>query len=299
MNRLQNLAAALNTAQSMPLANAAPYLASNGWPVFPFAAGGKTPLNEHGLSEASTDAQQVERWWARWPKANIGVATGARSGFDVIDVDLRDTKSGYPAFANATEKFGLDRWMIRVLTPSGGMHYYYPTPQHRIQRNWVCADAAIDFRGAGGAIILPPSVGTCGHDLPAPYSLIETKRAGAAVDSVGLHEFLDPRVAQRKIAASLRASKARVPIGERLAPWVASRPEGERNSGLFYADCRFVEAGQSIEDTATVLVPAAELAGLVEREIMATIRSAFLHTGPLPTVSPAPLAMGVQMIRSR
>ena len=57
-----------------------------------------------------------------------------------------------------------------------------------------------------------------------------------------------------------------------LAAWVASQPEGNRNEGLFWAANRAVEAG----DTATLdgLARAARDAGLEEREIDRTIRSA-------------------------
>jgi hypothetical protein len=296
VNRLQNLAAALVEAQEMPLRKAAPYLASNGWPIYPCTPGGKVPLTGHGLTDATTDAQQVERWWSQWPTANIAVATGTKSGFDVVDVDLREKRSGYPAFHNATERFGLEKWMIRVLTPSGGMHYFHPSPEHRVQRNWVCGDAAIDFRGAGGAVILPPSVGACGHDLEAPYTLIETQPKGRPIDSAGLREFLDPMIAQRRFAGVLRRN-TKDPRPQLLANWVAARPEGSRNSCLFWAACRLVEGGLAIGEAIDVLLPAAELSGLVEAEITATIRSAYRHTQPLP--QPVPVPMGVQMVRSR
>jgi hypothetical protein len=36
---------------------------------------------------ASTDPDTLASWWRRWPWANIGIATGARSGIIVVDVD--------------------------------------------------------------------------------------------------------------------------------------------------------------------------------------------------------------------
>ena len=40
-----------------------------------------------GCHAASADSQQVEKWWRKWPDANIGIATGAKSGLVVFDVD--------------------------------------------------------------------------------------------------------------------------------------------------------------------------------------------------------------------
>jgi len=48
---------------------------------------GKHPLVARGLHEATTDVEAVAAWWARWPAANIGVATGTISGIAVVDVD--------------------------------------------------------------------------------------------------------------------------------------------------------------------------------------------------------------------
>jgi hypothetical protein len=55
---------------------------------------------------------------------------------------------------------------------------------------------------------------------------------------------------------------------------VSNLQEGERNSGLFWAACRLVEAGLAPADVEAALGPSAQNAGLGEREILATISSA-------------------------
>ena len=45
---------------------------------------GKHPRTERGLHEATNNPDEISEWWARWPDANIGVATGE---LIVIDVD--------------------------------------------------------------------------------------------------------------------------------------------------------------------------------------------------------------------
>jgi hypothetical protein len=62
---------------------------------------------------------------------------------------------------------------------------------------------------------------------------------------------------------------------DKLAAWVASRPEGARNHGLFWAACRMVEDGHPFDTTASLLGEAAQTAGLPEREATTTIRSAY------------------------
>jgi hypothetical protein len=78
--------AVLNTA---PLAEAALAYAGAGIPVFPLAPGNKQPIVPNGFYSATTDPHAIRRWWQREPRANIGVACGAPSGWWVIDVDPR------------------------------------------------------------------------------------------------------------------------------------------------------------------------------------------------------------------
>lgn len=84
------------------VARAALDYAAHGWAVFPVhglveghcgcgaadcASPGKHPLTRRGVKDASAEAGVVERWWRRWPQANVALATGGASGVIVIDVD--------------------------------------------------------------------------------------------------------------------------------------------------------------------------------------------------------------------
>src|SRR5206468_9742277 len=79
---------------TMPLA-----YAGRGWLVFPVHSirGGwctcgrascdnvaKHPRTEHGVLNASVDAQTIRVWWSRWPGANVAIATGAPSKLLVL-----------------------------------------------------------------------------------------------------------------------------------------------------------------------------------------------------------------------
>jgi hypothetical protein len=85
-------APAAMTSPDPNLAAAALRYAALGWPVLPLhtprhdgrcSCGrgecphpGKHPRSRHGLCDASTNAARIRAWWAAWPDANVGVASG-------------------------------------------------------------------------------------------------------------------------------------------------------------------------------------------------------------------------------
>lgn len=175
----------------MPLADAAARFAAAGVPVFPCVPGEKRPLVSRGFHDASTDREQVEGWWSRWPAANIGIPTGAASGVEVVDVDVHQAGTGFPAFRAAHREGHAAGWAALVRTPSGGLHVYYPTDPARGQSSWQAARAHVDFRGDGGYIIAPPSQVLRPSGVRTPYRLIVTSGGTPTpVDAARLREFL-------------------------------------------------------------------------------------------------------------
>lgn len=254
------------------LPTAARDLAAAGVPVFPCVPGGKRPLVKRGFHDATTEADQIAVWWERYPQANIGIPTGAWSGVVVVDVDVHGPVSGFAAFDRAGRTGLVDGWWFLVDTPSGGRHAYYPATDGVVQRSWQAARAGIDFRGDGGYIIVPPSKVTVGG-VTAGYRVRQISTGPAwTVDSGRLRDFLDPRPAP---APRPTADGPRRADAARLAAWVATRGEGERNRGLFWAACRLAESGVPASDALDVLSAAAGRAGLGEREIVMTIHSAY------------------------
>ena len=254
----------------LPVRDAALAFARAGIPVFPCVPDGKHPLTPTGFHDASRDVTQVQASWTRWPGANIGMPTGSTSGIDVVDIDVTKTDAGFAAFERATAAGLIDGELARVRTPSGGMHVYFAASADRPQRCWQAASAHIDFRGDGGYVIVPPS--TLATDTGrASYRLFSLSAAAAhPVDAVALRSFIDPRPPR----TGTRATTTRAPEPSRLAQWVSNLQEGERNSGLFWAACRLVEAGLAPADVEAALGPSAQTAGLEEHEILATISSA-------------------------
>lgn len=267
--------------RARPLPVAAREFAAAGVPVFPCLPGGKRPMTRRGFHDATTDPEQVEAWRGECPRANIGVPTGAASGFVVVDVDVHGPVNGFDAFKRARDAGLVEGWQLLVSTPSGGMHAYYPAAPGTEQRSWQAAPAGVDFRGDGGYIVVPPSAVV--SDRGASSYRVRRISTGQAesLESTRLRDFLDPR----PTPAPRRVGQAQNISGERLAAWVAGRSEGERNQGLFWAACRLAENGTPSADTYAVLGSAAEQVGLTSREVSATIRSAYRTTHPARQVS--------------
>ena len=88
---------------------------------------GKHPRPNKWQEEATDDASTVARWAARWPRANVGIATGEASGFFVLDVD--PDNGGDETLARLIEEHGELPETAEQRTGSGGTHYLFASPR--------------------------------------------------------------------------------------------------------------------------------------------------------------------------
>lgn len=275
-------------ASELSLPKAAEAYAAAGVAVFPCVPDAKRPLTTHGFADASADPAQVASWWRRWPEANIGLPTG-RTGFDVLDIDVHPNGSGFAALARARRAGLVEQWSHLVRTPSGGVHLYFPALPERPQESWSLPHEHTDFRGTGGYVIAPPSLVTTRDGRQHGYLLIATGPRPRPTDAAALRRLLAPRQPGRAAAQRQGLDPG---DGERLAAWLAAQPEGNRNRALFWAACRQAEAGIPQDQTGERLGAAAAQTGLAEREIEATIASAYRRATALPERAPAPGVTG-------
>ena len=127
--------------------------AARGLRVFPCQLA-KNPLTEHGVKDASIDAERVRAWWRRWPDASIGVATGG--SIVVLDIDQRH--GGGEALADLEHEHGVLAPTPTVLTGGGGEHRWFAMPAGTPIGNSAGAlGPGLDIRGEGGYVIVPPS----------------------------------------------------------------------------------------------------------------------------------------------
>ena len=207
------------------------HFAARGWHVFPIAPGAKKPpaLNRWE-TRASTDPDQISRWWQHTPHT-IGIATGP-SGLVVIDLDTLKPGQTVPArwaTLGISSGTGVLRALARqhdttvtptfaVTTPSGGWHLYYTAPPGAPLRNCQAVIGwKIDTRAHGGYVVAPGSLVP-----PSGYELVDDRDL-AELPS-WLHQALTPKPPtalpapaqtiaakpDRYVSAALRGETARV-----------------------------------------------------------------------------------------
>lgn len=137
------------------------YYVRQGLKVLPLSPGTKIPLGDRdgccggtharGSLDASSDPAFVVGWWRRHPTANVGIATGHR--VDVIDQDGPEGAVSWARIGRA------EAWPAVIgvaCTPrSGGVHRYVAATG---DGNGAKIAPGIDYRGAGGYVVAPPSI---------------------------------------------------------------------------------------------------------------------------------------------
>lgn len=125
-----------------------------GWKVFPLIANEKTPYLPWSEA-ATTDKEQITRWWTDNPNNNIAVMTGVDSGLVVLDVDNKNGDSGSDTLVDLKVMDTLDT--IAVETPSDGLHFYFKHLGEAV-KNSAGFEPGLDLRGDGGYVVAPPSI---------------------------------------------------------------------------------------------------------------------------------------------
>jgi hypothetical protein len=224
-------------------------LAGRGMCVFPLRPGGKTPALGQWEARATTEVEQIERWWVAAPY-NIGVATGP-SDLLVVDLDAPKAGSGSPVRQHGRQV--LHRLARRrgehipsrtysVATAGRGLHLYFRAPVEPLGNSAGRIGPCIDTRGTGGYVV-------------GSGSAIEGRRYRVVRDG----EVIDaPRWIVEALRATRRASVPHPPTVVHRGAYVAAAVEGEvrnvaqaavgrRNHVLFVAAARlarFVGSGQ-------------------------------------------------------
>lgn len=200
-----------------------------GLAVFPLEEKGKRPKTRNGFKDATTDAAQVKAWWQQWPNANIGIATGKRSGgIFVIDLDIDEDKGidGYHTLEDWQRENGKfpDTWT--AITGRGGYHLYFHSNSEIKNRAGIID--GVDVRGDGGYVVAPPSIHSNGNRYEWEYDPEEFDLAEA---NNNVKYFLDTGINSP---------------GERFSmPDIVNA--GERNDMIFRFACMMQAKGASDE----------------------------------------------------
>jgi hypothetical protein len=162
-----------------PLCQFAQWYARRGWPVLALhtpvdgkcscgkecGTPGKHPRWHdpdlpHGVKSATNNKHIIERWWTRWPAANVGVATGKQS-FDVLDIDIDEKVSGLETLADFQLKHGPLPETVEQITGGGGRQLFFEYSGEVANR--VRFAPGLDTRSDGGLVVVPPSLHISGQ----------------------------------------------------------------------------------------------------------------------------------------
>lgn len=262
------------------MSEAAAQYARVGWRIFPLVPGNKLPVipkreGGRGCHGATNDATRIAGWWARWPMANIGIATGRVNHLFVVDLDVRHGKDGpgdLRRLEDANDPLGET---VQVRTPSGGQHLWFRTS--RATRNAQLAPG-IDVRGDGGYVLVPPSIlsGEGVYEFVRPLPAIAAA-ADWLIDRVSRPSARPSRPACTPVVPSGEASPYGRAALEAEARRVAATSRGGRNNQLnrsAFALGQLAGAGHLTEgDVRDTLAAAAAACGLPDREAAKTITS--------------------------
>ncbi|ADZ85422.1 bifunctional DNA primase/polymerase [Cellulosilyticum lentocellum] len=128
---------------------------------------GKHPIFNGWQELATTNQDTITKWWSKYPDANIGIPTGERSGWLVLDVDTK---------YQGDESLELLQMLyedlpptVTALTGSGGRHLIFKYPKGVHIPNKVSFKQGLDTRSNGGLIVATPSLHVSGNT----YSWLE------------------------------------------------------------------------------------------------------------------------------
>ena len=125
------------------------FYASNGWRVFPLIAKEKVPA-VRWADVATTEKNMILGWWEHDPNANVGIATGEKSGLLVLDIDAGH--GGEETLTNLEHKFGALPNTPVCRTGGGGRHFFFkyePGTKNTASK----IGAGIDTRSEGGYVV--------------------------------------------------------------------------------------------------------------------------------------------------
>lgn len=243
---------ALNAA-SLPVA--AQTYALLGFTVFPCTPNDKTPLVSW-TEQATDNPAVIERWWAQWPEANIGLPMG--NGRHALDLDRGrggDGWASYRALGGPQDP----SWPAQK-TPGGGLHILFSAGLElsnfthrgpaggmdmRTDRGYILGGPSrvngVPYRWRDGdpAAPLPPSL----RDALVSYSTAAAERSLEAFPMVDPADLPEDQV--ERLIDGLGASHARF-----LREGVSETGDASRDA--YHACLRAFSSGWSLADMAAI-----------------------------------------------
>ncbi len=241
---------------------------------------GKHPRFRNWSKRATTNLKVLLPALERFPTANIGLVTGPRSGFVVLDLDPRH---GSAESEKRLAAGGVTLYeTLSASTGGGGEHLYYAWPVGFAVGNTLPVVMAkdegkrlydgIDVRGRGGFVVVPPSRHAGGGTYSWPDDLDTPVEELPSALLVGVRREIEGTSPPPGVNAW-----AWVALTRELQR-IADSEHGERNDNLFKAArClgEIIGGGGDLDEEVVTqsLIEAGEAQGLGAKEVLATIRS--------------------------
>jgi len=108
-------------------------------------------------NNATTDPNQIKRWWETYPDALPGIGLG-QADLVLLDPDRHGAADGVAAWEALAAVHGLPVGPV-MITAGGGLHLYFKQPEgEKLGNSSGGLPEGIDVRGARGFVIAPGSI---------------------------------------------------------------------------------------------------------------------------------------------
>lgn len=216
------------------------YTKNMGLRIFPCS--GKTPATPHGCKDATTDPAQIAEWWGGGSTYNVAIGTG--NGLVVLDVDTdHDTgKFGDETLADLERQYGPLPETWTCLTGGGGVHYYFQCDDPALTVA-VGFAPGLDYRGAGGYVIAPPSI----HPTTGRAYEWEASSTPTSVPLAPLPDWLHRLMLQGKRDKPKQTKSKEAP---------GKVTEGRRNEEMFHLAASLRAKGLTVAEITAALTEA-------------------------------------------
>lgn len=222
---------------------------------------GKRPMFGMSFKNFTTDHQQIKRWWARWPDANIGGRPPAYAV--VLDVDVRS--GGLDTWAELNTGHVLPHTLVTE-TGTGGLHLWFRLPHSGDLSKF--AGQGIDIKHHGGLLVMPGSIHPESGEMYRCISWCDPAQLPELPPHLRRHVYKPAKPPRPVIPPALLGKGD----GGHLVTTLLEAKSGRRNDTL--NSVLFQAYAFGYEHRVPELLDAASSIGLDDTEISATHRSA-------------------------
>jgi putative DNA primase/helicase len=196
-------------------------------------AKGKEPLTPHGYKDATTDEETILAYLRKYPRCNLGIATGEASGLLALDIDGPEGRKSLLALE---ERYGVLPATLTSATgrTDGGEHRFFRYPKGSGIGCPTKVAPGIHVKGIGGYVVTPPSV----HESGNVYAWVNESVEIAELPQVWVDLLLR---AQGKNGTNTTIGKAR---GKTMTIEEEKIPKGSRNNRLHEIASTLVHKGK-------------------------------------------------------